>query len=236
LHRFHMAVNRLFTRPEVTDDLLERADTYLDVIQLSKSGTRIQFAALSKKTTHGVKLRLAFFSTKLVKRFHHRAIQIPRPQIRATVLCLFYACRVAKTLVFSMRRPDLLERLRIGKVEAVTQVNHSTQRGGMPYFAATLCAFILSPASRTRRAVFPKVKPVTKPVPWILAGMQGISQRDDFSCNPNVATVVPDDQGMGNHQRNCGFNLPVPVYIPVAARKRKMAFLSAAMRLPVAFN
>ena len=68
LHRFHGAVNRLFKRPEITDDLLERADTYLDVIQLSKSGAWIQFAALSKKTAHGVKLRLAFFPTKLVKR------------------------------------------------------------------------------------------------------------------------------------------------------------------------
>ena len=125
LHRFRRAVNRLFARPEVTDDLLERADTYLDVIQLSKSGAWIQFAALSKKTAHGVKLRLAFFSSKLVKRFHHRAIQIPRPQIRATVSCLFYAGRIAKALVFSMRRSDLLERLRIGKVEALTQINHS---------------------------------------------------------------------------------------------------------------
>src|ERR1019366_9839577 len=67
LPRFHRPVNRLFTRPEVTHDLLERADTYLDVIQLSKSGTWIQFAALSKKTAHGVKSWLAFFSTKLVE-------------------------------------------------------------------------------------------------------------------------------------------------------------------------
>ena len=129
-----------------------------------------------------------------------------------------------------------MKTLRIGKVEAVTQINHSAQRGGMLYFAAMLFAFILCPASRPRRAVLPKVKAVTEPVPWIVAGMQGIFKRNDFSCNPNIATVVPDDQGMGNHQRNCGFNLPAPVYIPVAARKRKMAFLSAAMRLPVAFN
>ena len=77
---------------------------------------------------------------------------------------------------------------------------------------------------------------MTEPVPRILAGMKGIFQRNDFSCNSKVATVVPDDQGMGDHQRNCGFNLPAAVYIPVAARKRKMDFLSAAMRLPVAFN
>ena len=90
LPRFHRPVNRLFTRPEVTDDLQEPADTYLDVIQLSESDIWIQFAALSKKAAHGVKLRLAFFPTKLVERFHHRAVQIPRPQIRAAVPCPFY--------------------------------------------------------------------------------------------------------------------------------------------------
>ena len=66
--------------------------------------------------------------------------------------------------------------------------------------------------------------------------MQQLLQRNDFSSNPNIAAVVPDDQGMGNHQRNCGFNLPAVEYIPVAARKRTMDFLSPAMRLPVARN
>jgi len=48
--------------------------------------------------------------------------------------------------------------------------------------------------------------------------------------------VIPDDEGMGNHQRNCGFSSPFNVYIPVAAKKRSANFLLAAMRLPAARN
>lgn len=70
----------------------------------------------------------------------------------------------------------------------------------------------------------------------ILAGMQGILQRNNFPCDANIAPVIPDDEGMGNHQRNCGFSSPFNVYIPVAARKRSANFLFAAMRLPVARN
>jgi hypothetical protein len=29
--------------------------------------------------------------------------------------------------------------------------------------------------------------------------MQGIFQCNDFSCNANIAAVVPDDQGVGDH-------------------------------------
>ena len=48
--------------------------------------------------------------------------------------------------------------------------------------------------------------------------------------------LIPNDEGMGNHQRNCGFSLPLAVYMPVAARKRRTDFLLEAMRLPVARN
>jgi len=61
-------------------------------------------------------------------------------------------------------------------------------------------------------------------------------EADDLIHLANIAPVIPDDEGMGNHQRNCGFSSPFNVYIPVAARKRSANFLFAAMRLPVACN
>jgi hypothetical protein len=39
---------------------------------------------------------------------------------------------------------------------------------------------------------------------------------------------------MRNHQRNCGLSSALAVYIPVAARKRRMDFLLARIRFPVA--
>ena len=77
---------------------------------------------------------------------------------------------------------------------------------------------------------------MAEPVPRILAGMQGIVQGYDFSGDADVAPVIPDDEGMGNHQRKRGFNWPFTVYIPVAASKQSADFLFAAMRLPVACN
>ena len=109
----------------------------MDVIQFTKSSAVIQFAALNEKPANRVKRRLPFLQTKLVERFHHRAIQIPRPQIRATVLRHFYACRIAESLVFIMRRLDLLKRFRVGKIKAVAQINHRAQHGGTLNFAAT---------------------------------------------------------------------------------------------------
>jgi len=87
---------------------------------------------------------------------------------------------------------------------------------------------------RPHRAVLSKVKAVAQPVPRILAGMQGAFQQDNLLCDANIATVIPDDERMGNHQRNCGLSLPSCVYIPVAARKRRLDFLLEAMRLKVA--
>jgi len=135
-----------------------------------------------------------------------------------------------------MRRLDLLECFGVGKVEAIAQVNHGAQHRGMFDMAPAPSAFHCGPTFRPRITVFPKIKAVAKPVPWILTEPKGIFQRNDLSCDTHIATVIPDNEGMGNHQRNCGFNLPVAVYMPVAARKRRMDFLSAAMRLPVARN
>ena len=215
---------------------MERADANLDVIQFPKSSAFIQFAALNEKPAHGVKRWLALFLTKLVKRFHHGAVQIPRPQIGTTVSRHFYACGFAEPRILIMRRPDLLEGFRVSKIEAIAQINHRAQRRRMLDLAPAPFAFCLGPASCPRWAVLPKVKAVAKPVPRILAGMQRLSQGNDFPGDANIAPVIPDHQGLGNHQRNCGFSLPPGVYMPVAARKRRMDFLSEAMRLPVARN
>ena len=206
------------------------------MIQFTKTSAGIQFAALDEKPAPGIKRWLAFLLTKLVERLHHRAIQISRPKFQTAILCDRRTSLGANLQISIVSGPDLLECLRVGKIEAVAQVNHSAQHGGMFDFAVVLLAFRLGPASRPRRAVLPKVKAVAEPVPWILAGMQGNFLRNDFSCDPNVAPVIPDDEGMGNHQRNCGFSSPFNVYIPVAARKRSANFLFAAMRLPVARN
>lgn len=222
--------------PEKADDSIQRADTYLDVIEFTKSSAGIQFAPLDEEAAHGAKRRIAFLLTKLVERLHYRAIQISRPKFQTAILCDRRASLSANLQISIVGGPDLFERLCVGKIEAITQVNHRAQNGGMFNFAVGPFAFRLGPASRPRRAVLPKVKPVAEPVPRILAGMQGIFQRNDFCCDANIAPVIPDDEGMGNHQRNCGFNSPFNVYIPVAARKRSANFLFAAMRLPVARN
>ena len=160
----------LVPRPEAADDLLGRANTDLNVIQFAKSGARIQFAAFNEETANRVKRHLVFLLTKLVKGFHDRAIQISRPQIGASISRFLYARRIAKPPVFIMRRPDLLERFHIGKVQAVAEVNHRAQHCGMFDFAAVPFAFLLGPASRPLRAVLPKIIAVAEPVPRILAG------------------------------------------------------------------
>jgi hypothetical protein len=48
------------------------------------------------------------------------------------------------------------------------------------------------------------------------------------SCAPAAAApafaVAADRERMGNHRRNCGFNFPAAVYMPVATRKRSASF------------
>ena len=39
-------------------------------------------------------------------------------------------------------------------------------------------------------------------------------------------------QGLGKHQRNWGFNWPLSVYMPVAAKRRNAALREAAIRFP----
>jgi hypothetical protein len=69
-------------------------------------------------------------------------------------------------------------------------------------FTVVLLAFRLGSTARPSRAVLPKIITVAEPVPWILAGMQGILECNDFSGDANIASVIPNDKGMGNHQRN----------------------------------
>ena len=75
----------LSTRPEAADDLLWRADADLNVIQLTEPGAWIQVPSLHEKPSDGVKRLPAFFLTELVERFHHRAIQVARPQFQTAI-------------------------------------------------------------------------------------------------------------------------------------------------------
>ncbi len=75
---------------------------------------------------------------------------------------------------------------------------------------------------------------MAQPVPSVLAWLKMLLEGNDFSRDTNIAAVVADYQCLGNHQRNCGLRLPLAVYMPVADRKRRIDFLLAAIRFPVA--
>ena len=57
-------------KPDISralDDLIERANTDLNVVQFPKPRAGIQLTALKEETAHGVKRRLAFLLTEFVK-------------------------------------------------------------------------------------------------------------------------------------------------------------------------
>ena len=109
----------LLARPEATDDLSSRADADLNVIQLAKSGPLIQFPPLHEKPANGVKRRLALFLTKLMQRLHNRAVQISRPKSHSAILRDWVAIFGADPYINFVRRPNLFERLRVGKIKTV---------------------------------------------------------------------------------------------------------------------
>ena len=141
------SVSWLVTRPEKADDLLQRADANLNVIQLTKSSAVKQFAALDEKSAHRVKCRFALVLAKLVERLHHCAIQIPRPEFQAAIPGDRRTSFGTDSPVRTVGNPDLVERLHIGQIETVPQVNHRPQHGGMPDAAAPLFAFRFGPAT-----------------------------------------------------------------------------------------
>jgi hypothetical protein len=114
--------SNLWARPEATDDLFGRADANLNVIQLPKASTLIQFPSLHEKAANGVKRRLALFLPKLVEHLHDHAVQISRPEFRAAILGDWSAILGAYSHINVMRLTDLFERLRIGQIEAVAEI------------------------------------------------------------------------------------------------------------------
>ena len=221
-------------RPEVADYVPGPADANLNMVQFAKSGVGIEFLSLHKKPTDGVIRLLPLFATKLVKCLHHGAIQIPHPKIRPAVLRHFQIRGIAKSSVLLVRGLDVCEGLCVSEIETVAEVNDGTQNSRIFDLAALTLAFLKGPPLGSREAVLPKIDDMAQPIPSVLAWLKMRLEGNDFSRDTKVATVVADHQWLGNHQRNCGLSSPLAVYMPVAGRKRRIDFLLAAIRFPVA--
>jgi hypothetical protein len=189
-------------RPKAADNLLGRADTDLDVIEFTESGASIQLVSFHEKPSNAVKRLLILFLTKLMEGFQHGTIQLSGAEMGSAIPRNQRARLVTELQISIVSNPDLFERLRVGKVEAIAQINDRAHYSGIFDFAAMSLAFLMCPAFGSRLAVFPKVNSVSKPVPGVSAGVNFSFERNDFSRDRNVASVVANDQRTGNHQRN----------------------------------
>ncbi len=133
-------------RPEVADYLPGPADAYLNMVQFTESGVSIEFLPLHKKSTDGVIRLLFLFATKLVECLHYGAIQIPRPKLRSAVPCRLQIRGTAKSSVLLIRGLDVGERLYVGEIETVAEVNDRTQDSRIFNFAVITLAFCKRPA------------------------------------------------------------------------------------------
>jgi hypothetical protein len=128
---------------------------------------------------------------------------------------------------------DQRQSWRVGQAETIAQINDRTQDArsfdpvSMPsrrFLGPTQCPFV---------TVFPKVDAVAKPVPSILTWLEVILSTDNTLDQREVTTVIDDDKRVGQYQRNWSFNLPLTVYMPVAAKRRSAVVREAAIRFPV---
>lgn len=134
------------------------------------------------------------FLTKLVQCLHYRAVQLSRLAFRAAILRARHAILGAYFHIIIVRAPDLFERLCIGKIEAVAQINHGARHNGVPDLTAVPPTFLLPPSFGANTTVFPKVNAMPKPVPSVFTGSKVILACKDFSRDARVAPMIADDQ------------------------------------------
>ena len=181
-------------RPEITDDPLWRTDTNLNMVEFAESRRRIQLPPFHKKAANGIEFWFVFHPAKLMQRFNYRTIKVTGTQIRPAIFRHCHSGNFAELGVGGMSFLHLFQRLRIGEIETVTEVNDRAEHGRIFNLAAGLPAFSFGPTLRTFIAVLPEIDAMTKPVPCILTWPEVVFVRNDLFCDTPVASVIPDDQ------------------------------------------
>ena len=182
------------SRKEIANDLFGRANADLDVIELAKAGTGIQCASFHKKAAYSVERLIAFLLTKLVDRFDHRAIKESDLKRSAAILQHGGTRSGAELQICFMGILDESKRLSFRQIEAIAQLDNRTQHCGSFDSARPPLRLRFRPAQSACATVFPKINPMAKPIPRILARLKVVLSRHDTFDQAPVATVVSNEQ------------------------------------------
>jgi hypothetical protein len=184
----------LHPREEVADDAVGIPHAQLNMILIAEPCSLVERLALDKKATDRLIRFEGFLVAHSMECLDHGTVQLSVLECFPPIgwhLCFCLSCGALECLIGNTHRFEVLD---IQQIEAVSQIDHRTEHGGMLDPCALMC-----PLVGTLVAVFPEIDPVAQPVVVVATHPEILFPRENVIKDRVVASVVTEHKAIPRH-------------------------------------